>query len=189
MYGNLHYLERPQPYNLSLAYCFWALGLVGLFGAHRIYVGHYCLGILYFCTAGLFGVGWLIDLCLLPEIVREANETYLLEAPLLPTTYAPIPVAVDPHHHHYHTDPHLHVHHHAQHEHPHAHPYIPVAVPVISACPGAQPPCPGPQAGLYPTAYQGQVAPQAQYPPPYPVGQPSAPQQPPPQNPYYRPGP
>ena len=35
---------------------------LGIFGAHHFYVGRIGKGILYFFTAGLFGIGWLIDI-------------------------------------------------------------------------------------------------------------------------------
>ena len=38
---------------------------LGFFGAHKFYEGRILLGILYVCTAGLFGVGIIIDLIVL----------------------------------------------------------------------------------------------------------------------------
>lgn len=34
---------------------------LGYFGAHKFYEGKTGKGILYLCTFGLFGIGWLID--------------------------------------------------------------------------------------------------------------------------------
>ncbi len=34
----------------------------GMFGAHQFYVGKIGKGILYFFTAGLFCIGWFIDI-------------------------------------------------------------------------------------------------------------------------------
>ena len=43
---------------VALVLCFF----LGLFGGHKFYEGKPGMGILYFFTAGLFGIGWLIDL-------------------------------------------------------------------------------------------------------------------------------
>ena len=57
--------------NLVLAYtlcvCF------GYAGAHRFYLGHNGMGILYFFTFGFFGLGWLFDLFTLPDLVHARN--------------------------------------------------------------------------------------------------------------------
>ena len=42
----------------ALLLCFF----LGYFGAHLFYVGRWKKGLLYFFTAGLFGIGWLIDI-------------------------------------------------------------------------------------------------------------------------------
>lgn len=38
---------------------------LGCFGAHQFYAGKTGMGILYLCTVGLFGIGWLIDIVLI----------------------------------------------------------------------------------------------------------------------------
>jgi len=35
---------------------------LGEFGAHYFYVGKIGMGILYLLTAGLFGIGWIVDI-------------------------------------------------------------------------------------------------------------------------------
>ena len=35
---------------------------LGVLGAHKFYEGKIGMGILYLCTAGLFGIGWIIDI-------------------------------------------------------------------------------------------------------------------------------
>eukprot|EP01119_Soliformovum_irregulare_P024253 TRINITY_DN8652_c0_g1_i1.p1 TRINITY_DN8652_c0_g1~~TRINITY_DN8652_c0_g1_i1.p1 ORF type:complete len:617 (-),score=176.31 TRINITY_DN8652_c0_g1_i1:7-1857(-) len=45
----------------------------GIFGFHRIYLDEIWLALGYFLTAGYFGIGWLIDLFLIPKLLKEAN--------------------------------------------------------------------------------------------------------------------
>lgn len=35
---------------------------LGYFGAHYFYAGRFGMGILYLCTFGLFGIGWIVDI-------------------------------------------------------------------------------------------------------------------------------
>ena len=35
---------------------------LGILGVHKFYEGKILLGIVYLCTGGLLGIGWLIDL-------------------------------------------------------------------------------------------------------------------------------
>ena len=55
----------------TVAYVLWAF--LGLFGIHRFYCGKPLTGILWLCTGGLLGVGWCIDLFLVPGMVDVAN--------------------------------------------------------------------------------------------------------------------
>lgn len=43
-----------------VAYLLWFF--FGLIGMHKFYLGKIGMGLLYLFTAGLFGVGWFIDL-------------------------------------------------------------------------------------------------------------------------------
>lgn len=43
---------------------------------HRFYVGRPISGMLWFFTAGLVGVGWVIDLFLIPGMVDDANRRF-----------------------------------------------------------------------------------------------------------------
>ena len=36
--------------------------VLGFFGGHRFYVGKVGTGFLYIFTAGLFGIGWIVDI-------------------------------------------------------------------------------------------------------------------------------
>ena len=47
---------------------------LGVFGAHRFYLGRIGLGILYLLTFGLFGIGYLVDLILiLVGSIKDSN--------------------------------------------------------------------------------------------------------------------
>lgn len=46
----------------------------GLFGAHHFYLKRKFFGILYVCTLGLFGIGYIYDLCRMKWLVRHANR-------------------------------------------------------------------------------------------------------------------
>jgi TM2 domain-containing membrane protein YozV len=54
----------------SIGYILW---LFGFTGSHRFYFGKPISGILYFFTFGLFDIGWLIDLFLIPSMDRQAD--------------------------------------------------------------------------------------------------------------------
>jgi len=54
----------------TMGYILW---LFGFLGAHRFYYGKPGSGTLYFFTLGLCGIGWLVDLFLIPAMDREAD--------------------------------------------------------------------------------------------------------------------
>lgn len=56
-----------------IGYLLW---LFGFTGAHRFYFGKPVTGIIWFCTLGLLGIGWLIDLFLIPGMDRKADAKY-----------------------------------------------------------------------------------------------------------------
>lgn len=60
--------------SLCAAYAFWGCGLCGTCGAQRCYIGDTGLGVLYFFTFGLCGIGACLDLCLLPGAVKSINK-------------------------------------------------------------------------------------------------------------------
>jgi hypothetical protein len=57
----------------------WALGLVGICGVHRLYNRQPVSGIVWFLTLGFCGIGQLVDLLLIPEMVSRANQPLQLE--------------------------------------------------------------------------------------------------------------
>jgi TM2 domain-containing membrane protein YozV len=58
----------------SIGYILW---LFGFTGSHRFYYGKPVSGTIYFFTLGLLGVGWLIDLFLIPGMERDADRRFV----------------------------------------------------------------------------------------------------------------
>ncbi len=56
-----------------LGYAFWLLGFTG---AHRFYYGRRVTGTIWFFTAGLLLVGWIVDLFLIPSMERDAERRF-----------------------------------------------------------------------------------------------------------------
>lgn len=56
-----------------IGYILWIFGFTG---AHRFYYGKPISGTIYFFTLGLLGIGWLIDLFLIPGMDEQADQRY-----------------------------------------------------------------------------------------------------------------
>ncbi len=54
----------------TIGYILWIFGFTG---AHRFYYGKTVSGIIWFLTFGLLGIGWLVDLFLIPSMDRQAD--------------------------------------------------------------------------------------------------------------------
>lgn len=57
----------------TVGYVCW---LVGFTGAHRFYYGRPLTGLLWLLTFGLLGIGWIVDLFLIPSMDREADTRF-----------------------------------------------------------------------------------------------------------------
>lgn len=60
-------------HSILVGYLCW---LFGFMGAHRFYYGKQITGTIWFFTLGLFGIGWLIDLFLIPGMNAKAERRY-----------------------------------------------------------------------------------------------------------------
>ena len=61
---------RNETHSLLIGYLLW---LFGFTGSHRFYYGRPISGTIYFFTLGLFLIGWLVDLFLIPGMERSAD--------------------------------------------------------------------------------------------------------------------
>jgi TM2 domain-containing membrane protein YozV len=66
--------SSPDTHRKLIGYVLWILGFTG---AHRFYFGKPVSGTIWFFTAGLFLIGWLIDLFLIPSMARRADRRYV----------------------------------------------------------------------------------------------------------------
>lgn len=57
----------------AVGYVLWIFGFMG---AHRFYFGRPVSATIYFFTLGLFFVGWIVDLFLIPGMDRDADQSY-----------------------------------------------------------------------------------------------------------------
>jgi TM2 domain-containing membrane protein YozV len=66
-------MER-NTHSKLIGYLLW---IVGFTGSHRFYFGKPISGTIWFFTLGLFGIGWLVDLFLIPSMDRKADLKYV----------------------------------------------------------------------------------------------------------------
>jgi len=62
-----------KTHSVAIGYLLWIFGFTG---AHRFYYGKPVSGVIWFLTLGLLGIGWLIDLFLIPGMDRQADRRY-----------------------------------------------------------------------------------------------------------------
>lgn len=67
-------MERQvETHSVVMGYLLWIFGFIG---AHRFYYGRQITGVIWFFTLGLFFIGWIIDLLLIPGMSRDADRRY-----------------------------------------------------------------------------------------------------------------
>lgn len=66
-------MAYADTHSKTIGYLLWIFGFMG---AHRFYYGKPWTGTLYFFTFGLFLIGWIIDLFLIPAMDRQADRQF-----------------------------------------------------------------------------------------------------------------
>jgi len=60
-------------HSMAVGYILWIFGFIG---CHRFYFGRPVSGTIYFFTLGLFFIGWIVDLFLIPAMDKDADTKY-----------------------------------------------------------------------------------------------------------------
>jgi len=63
-------LPNHDTHRKTIGYILWVFGFTG---SHRFYYGKPVSGTIWFFTLGLLGIGWFIDLFLIPSMDRQAD--------------------------------------------------------------------------------------------------------------------
>jgi len=63
-------MEQQKTHSMIVGYILWIFGFLG---AHRFYFGKPISGTIYFFTLGIFFIGWIVDLFLIPSMERQAG--------------------------------------------------------------------------------------------------------------------
>ena len=66
-------MQRQDTHSKVIGYLLWIFGFLG---AHRFYYGKKVSGVIYLCTLGLLGIGWIFDLFWMPVLARSASRRY-----------------------------------------------------------------------------------------------------------------
>lgn len=66
-------MAGTDTHSKGIGYVLWIFGFTG---SHRFYFGKPVSGTIWLLTGGLLGVGWLIDLFLIPSLDRQAARNF-----------------------------------------------------------------------------------------------------------------
>jgi len=66
--------ENNDTHSIVIGYVLWIFGFMG---AHRFYYGKPVSGCIWFFTFGLLGIGWIIDLFLIPGMDKQADYKFV----------------------------------------------------------------------------------------------------------------
>jgi len=68
-------MENPSStHSVLIGYILWIFGFTG---SERFYYGKPISGTIYFFTFGLLGIGWFLDLFLIPSMARQADLRFV----------------------------------------------------------------------------------------------------------------
>lgn len=70
-------MNARDTHSTFIGYLLWIFGFTG---SHRFYYGKPISGTIWFFTLGLLGIGWLIDVFLIPSMNRNAARRYVAGA-------------------------------------------------------------------------------------------------------------
>lgn len=65
---------EQKTHSMIVGYILWIFGFLG---AHRFYFGKPISGTIYFFTLGIFFIGWIVDLFLIPSMEQEADIRFV----------------------------------------------------------------------------------------------------------------
>ena len=65
--------DSNSTHSMAVGYILWIFGFMG---SHRFYFGRPVSGTIYFFTLGLFFIGWIVDLFLIPDMDEAADAKY-----------------------------------------------------------------------------------------------------------------
>ncbi|MCU0532691.1 MAG: TM2 domain-containing protein [Hydrococcus sp. Prado102] len=68
--------QKTEPANLWLAYALWGLGLFGMNGIHRFYLGRPVTGAVWLFSYGCLFIGQLLDLFLIPGMAKGDTSEF-----------------------------------------------------------------------------------------------------------------
>lgn len=66
-------MAYSDTHSKAIGYLLWIFGFMG---AHRFYYGKPITGTIWFFTLGLFFIGWIVDLFLIPSMDAKADRRF-----------------------------------------------------------------------------------------------------------------
>ncbi len=66
-------MAYSDTHSKGIGYLLWIFGFMG---AHRLYYGKPITGTIWFFTLGLFFIGWIVDLFLIPSMDAQADRRF-----------------------------------------------------------------------------------------------------------------